>query len=223
VSARSPTSIATSVTTIRTPFEAERTLNVIGRTISCTTRIRNRGREAAPYLWGEHPCFDRATFAGGAIEIDGAVFATPSPAHDPPNSRLKDGQQGAWPQATRADGAPFDVGVIPEQPDGRQEHLCVRPVKGSVRITSPRLDRAVTLDFDPAGYPFILVWQNYRAPNGSCWGAIDTFSVEPSNNPGLTSDDAFAADSVRWLAPGEVSETTISISVSDRIGNTDNL
>jgi galactose mutarotase-like enzyme len=98
----------------------------------------------------------------------------------------------------------------------------VRPEQGSVRITSPRLDRTVTLDFDPAVYPFILVWQNYRAPDGSCWGAIDTFSVEPSNNPGLTSDEAFAADSVRWLAPGEVRETTMSISVSDRSVTTSN-
>jgi galactose mutarotase-like enzyme len=223
VIAQTPSSVATRVTTLRTPFEAERTLNVIERTISCTTKIRNRGREEAPYLWGEHPCFDRDIFAGGAIEIDRAVFTTPAPAHDPPNSRLKDGEQGAWPQAARADGAPFDAGVIPERPDGRHEHICVRPERGSVRITSPKLDRTVTLDFDPTAYQFILIWQNYRAPNGSCWGVIDTFSVEPSNNPGLYSDDAFSADSVLWLAPGEVSEATLSISVSDRMGNTGNV
>jgi len=66
-----------------------------------------------------------------------------------------------------------------------------------------------------AAHPFVLVWQNYRAPEGSCWGVIDTFGVERSNNPGLYADDAFSADSVQWLAPGEIKETAVIMSISD--------
>jgi hypothetical protein len=87
--------------------------------------------------------------------------------------------------------------------------------RGSVRISSPKLGRTLTLEFDPIAHPFVLVWQNYRAPEGSCWGVIDTFSVERSNNPGLYADDAFSADSVQWLAPGEIKETAVIMSISD--------
>lgn len=214
--ARTPSELVTRVSTLRTPFEVERRLEVDGRAVRCSTRVRNVGREEAPYLWGEHPCFDRDVFAGGAIAIDDASLVTASPPHDPPNSRLEAGAPGRWPHARAADDSLFDVGAIPQIPDGRQEHICLRPERGSVRLTSPKLGRAITLDFDLTAYPFVLVWQNYRAPGGSCWGAIDTFTVEPSNNPGLYSDDAFSAGSIQTLAPGEERETAFTITVSDK-------
>jgi galactose mutarotase-like enzyme len=215
--AQGPSELVTRVSTLRTPFEVERRLEVDGRAVRCSTKIRNVGREEAPYLWGEHPCFDRDVFAGGAIAIDDASLATASPPYDPPNSRLQAGAPGRWPYArAAADEGPFDVGAIPETTDGRQEHICLRPERGSAQLTSPKLGRTITLDFDLAAYPFVLVWQNYRAPGGSCWGAIDTFTVEPSNNPALYSDDAFSAGSIQSLAAGEERETLFTITVSDR-------
>lgn len=214
--AQSPSELVTRVNTLRTPFEVERRLEVDGQAVRCSTNVRNVGREEAPFLWGEHPCFDRGVFAGGAIAIDDAPLLTANPPHDPPNSQLEAGARGRWPRAPAADNSLFDVGAIPHTPDGRHEHICLRPAQGSVRLTSPKLGRTITLDFDLTTYPFVLVWQNYRAPGGSCWGAIDTFTVEPSNNPGLYSDDALAAESIQTLTPGEERETAFTIIVSDR-------
>lgn len=205
-------SVAATVKTIRTPFAVDRVLAVEGADVVCRTKIRNIGRESAPFLWGEHPCFDRETFAGGVLSLDAAAGSVPAPAYDPPNSVLAAGQALEWPVARTGAGGALDVSAIPSRPDGRHEHICVALHGGVVEITAPQAKRALRLRFALGSYPYALVWQNYRAPGGSCWGAIDTFTIEPSTNPGRDADDAFAAGSVRSLQPGEEAEAELRLS-----------
>jgi galactose mutarotase-like enzyme len=205
------TSVAATLRTIRTPFAVERTLVLEGAEAICRTRIRNVGREPAPFMWGEHPCFDRELFAGGRITLAASGCFTPTPADDPSNCVLTAGQRLEWPVGERAAGGSLDVGLIPDEPDGRHEHICTTLDSGVVEIGAPRARRVLRLRFDLAVYPYALVWQNYRAPGGSCWGAIDTFTVEPSTNPGRDADDAFEAGAVRTLRPGDEAAAELGI------------
>jgi galactose mutarotase-like enzyme len=206
------TSVAASVRTIRTPFEIDRAVALDGAEVVCRTRIRNVGREPAPFIWGEHPCFDRELFAGGRISLVASEGSVPVPADDPQNALLDAGQQLDWPIARTAAGGSLDVAAIPAEPDGRHDHICVTLSSGVVEIGAPRAQRVLRLRFDLDAYPYALVWQNYRAPGGSCWGAIDTFTVEPSTNPGRDADDAFAAGTVRTLRPGEEAGAELGLS-----------
>ena len=52
---RSPSELVTRVSTLRTPFEVERSLQVDGRAVRCSTTVSNVGREEAPYLWASTP------------------------------------------------------------------------------------------------------------------------------------------------------------------------
>ena len=199
---QSETAVEARVQTLRTPFEVVRRIELVGDTLVYSGRIRNLGRETAPYLWGQHPCFDRSTFASGTIEIDVAEASVPGPAYDEANSTLVVDQRFTWPNAQSRGGAAVDLSAIPARADGRHEHVVLTPRTGAARLTAPAVGRAFTLEFDLRSFPYVLLWQDFRAPGQSFWGAADTFTLEPSSNPGRSVDDAVAAGAVRYLEPG---------------------
>jgi hypothetical protein len=160
-------------------------------------------------VWGHHPCFDRATFAGGRFELDAVSAEVPAPVFDPAHSSLVPGAPFAFPDAPMLDGGRRDVAAIPEAADGRHEQTTVVVRRGGVRITAPRIGRAFTLTWDERDFPHVLLWQDYQAPDAAFWGTCDTFAVEPSSAPGRSLDDAVAAGAVRLLAPGEAANLTM--------------
>ena len=199
------------VTTVRSPFRVVRALEVEGSTLTVRERVENVGGEAARYLWGHHPCFARATFAGGRIEVDVEQAEVPEPPFDPPAAILVPGTPFEWPDAAGRDG-PVDVAAIPSDPDGRTDHVQARLRSGRLRLTAPLYGRALTLEFELEQFPHLLLWENFRASGGfPFWRDSDTFALEPSSNPGRTVADADAADAERSLAGGHVLETEISV------------
>lgn len=198
------------VETVRTPFAVERRIAVAGAELRVEDRIRNVGAEPAPFAYGQHPCLSRATFAGGTLELTVERAEVPDPPHAPAASRLATGTV-AWPGGRLRDGEPTDLSAIPAEPDGRVDHVCVRPAAGRARVTAPSAGRALVLEWHLGALPELLLWQDFRSAGGwPFWGAADTFGLEPSTIPGRTMGDARAAGAIRHLDAGASFETSMS-------------
>ena len=209
VTHRDGSAVEASVVTVRTPFRLTRRLEIVGDELVVTERADNLSPVPAPYVWGHHPCFDRATFAGGRFEIDAVSAEVPAPVFDEVHSSLVAGAAFAFPAAPMAGGGARDVAAIPEEPDGRHEQTTLVVRRGGVRITAPRIGRAFSLLWDERDFPHVLLWQDYRADGAAFWGTCDTFAVEPSSAPGRSLDDAVAAGAVREIAPGKSVSVTM--------------
>jgi galactose mutarotase-like enzyme len=210
-------SVQAVVTMVRTPFRLTRRLEIEGDELVVTEQAENLSPVSAPYVWGHHPCFDRATFAGGRFEIDVASAEVPAPVFDERNNSLLAGAPFLFPNAPMADGGVRDVASVPVAADGRHEQTTLVVRRGGVRITSPRIGRAFSLVWDERDFPHVLLWQDYRAEGAAFWGTCDTFAVEPSSAPGRSLDDAVAAGAVRELEPGG----SVSITMRARWGAID--
>ena len=204
-----PRSVEATVDTIRTPFRLTRALEIVDGTLVVAERIENLSRVAAPYTWGHHPCFSRATFAGGRLELDVARAEVPSPALDPASDTLVAGASFAFPNAPRVDGGVRDMAAIPPEADGRHEQAVLTLRSGRLRITAPAHGRAFHLAWDVEVFGYAMLWQDYRAPDAAFWGTADTFAVEPSSGPGRSLDDAVAAGTLRSLEPGATASATL--------------
>ena len=209
--------VEASVVMVRTPFRLTRRLEIVGDELVVSERAENLCPVPAPYVWGHHPCFDRATFAGGRFELDVASAEVPAPAFDMEHDSLATGAVFTFPKAPTAKGGERDVSAIPEAPDGRHEQTTLVLRRGGVRITAPRIGRAFSLQWDERDFPYVLLWQDYRAEGAAFWGTCDTFAVEPSSAPGRSVDDAVAAGGVREIAPGG----SVSVTMRARWGAID--
>lgn len=209
LTARDASAVEASVTTVRSPFRLTRRLEIQGDELIVSERAENFAPVPAPYVWGHHPCFDRATFAGGRFEMDAISAEVPAPVFDEAHNSLVPGATFAFPEAPMLGGGMRDVAAIPEAPDGRHEQTTVAVRRGGVRITAPLIGRAFSLLWDERDFPHVLLWQDYQAPDAAFWGTCDTFAVEPSSAPGRSLDDAVAAGAVRLLAPGEAVSLTM--------------
>lgn len=213
VTEHGPRHVAARVALVRRPLTIERTLTLDGATLTVAERIANVGRAPVPYTWGHHPCFSRATFAGGRIELDVAAAEVPDPWFDPDHATLAHGPF-AWPQAPARDGGVVDLAGIPAERDGRADHACLTlgGRGGSLRLTAPAHGRALRVEFDVRRFPHALLWEHLGAGDGyPFWGEGDTFAVEFSTIPGRATPDAIAAGAVSTLAPGATSQTTFTV------------
>jgi galactose mutarotase-like enzyme len=199
---QSATVLEANVRTLHTPFDLTKRLELTASgTLSITEVLRNTASVPAPYVWGHHPCFDRATFAGGQIDAEAVAAIVPEPTLDKANDGLVPGAEFEWPQAPMQHGGTRSVDVIPEEADGRNEQVSLTLRSGVIRLTAPRIRRAFRFAFDVRDFPHLLVWQDFRAPGASYWGTCDTVALEPWSAPGRSPDEAGAAGAIRTLAP----------------------
>lgn len=210
-----PAHVEARVATLRRPLALTRRMELRDGVLHVSERIENVGMAPAPYTWGQHPCFSRATFAGGRLEIPVARAEVPDPWFDPEHATLAHGPFD-WPHApARSAGAVVDLGAIPPTADRRQDHACLTMAGGGFRLTAPSAGadgRALRVAFDHAQFPYVLLWECFGAGEGApTWGGWDTFGVEFSTIPGRTTPDAIAAGAVRTLAPGETAATEWTI------------
>jgi galactose mutarotase-like enzyme len=189
---RGPTWLEAGVETVRTPFAVRRRVELGQGEL----RVQATIESAAPasYIYGEHPCLWRTTFAGGRLELDARDAWIPAPSFTPEQAVLRPGERFDWPRAPGHRG-PLDLSVVPERPDGRRDHACVELASPTVRVTAPRFGRALVLDIDLEATPYLLLSMAYDD-----W---DMLAVEPVSAPGRGVEDAITAGRVRSLAPGE--------------------
>lgn len=206
------TSITAEVRCLRSPFFLRRLIELTGGELVVKESIVNVGKAGAPYLWGYHPCFSRSTFAGGRIDLAVSRASVPAPPYDPARAVLLAGHDFSWPDAVGRDGGTIDVAAVPNEPDFRHDHVCVTPSEGKLTLSAPKHRRALTVTWDLATFPYILIWQDFQGQSGyPMFGCSDTFAVEFSNNPGRTMEDARQGSSAGALAPGATANATVRL------------
>jgi galactose mutarotase-like enzyme len=220
------------VACVRRPLTLTRRLTLEGARVTVAERIENVGVATSPYTWGHHPCFSRATFAGGRIELEASAAHVPDPWFVPERAMLAYGAFD-WPLApgrgdratgtTDASGATgaaadatVDLSQLPAAPDDRHDHACLTMGSGTVRLIAPGAGpagRALRIEFDRKRFPYALLWQNFEASASGFpfWGGADTFAIEFATMPGRCTPDAHAAGAVSQLHPGEVAETSFTV------------
>lgn len=199
--------------TLQTPasgFLVRRMIRLAGDCLMIVTTAENASGEPRQVVAGEHPCFDRAVFAGGFIRATPGASVVASHA-DPANARLVEHAAFAWPEAPTSDGDSLDLSRVPAESDGRHEHVLFQGIDG-IELVGPR--HHVTMRWDASDLPHALLWQHFR-PLGSPW-AGDVFAIEPMLAPGRTTQDAIDAGACRTIAPGASLTTTVSMRVAPR-------
>lgn len=194
----SDTHITAVVDTPATSFNVQRTVRLIGDTISAATRVRNHSGRTQQVTFGEHPCFSRKVFAHGVLEAAPRTVRVTSPA-DLINARLVGDREFCWPNGLMTTGETVDLSVIPGAPDGRHDHISLSGIK---KATIRGRRHTVDLEWD---LPHALLWQNF--------GNLDVFALEPMSAPGRTFDDAVAADAVTTLRDKQTLQTWMSLRV----------
>lgn len=214
VISKGSTFVEATVDTIRTRFDITRRLEILGRQLDVTQRVKNRSAVPAPSVWGHHPCFSRETFGGRRFNLGVLCAELPSPEFDPSHNSLVLGSAIKFPVAPNADGGARDIAAIPEVPDGRHEHAAVVLRSDLLRITAPRFGQAFSVEWHVDDFPYALIWQDHGADGVARWGACDPFTVEPSTAPGRLVDDAVEAAAVRQLGAGALVPRSC-----ERVGN----
>lgn len=201
---RGPSWIEARVETVHASFAVVRRIALDGGELQIETEIANTGAAPASYLFGEHPCFWRETFAGGRLELEARAAWVPSPSYVPEHAALTPGERFDWPHAPSRSGGTLDLSAIPDEPDGRSDHACLELASSLIRLTAPRFGRALELDVDLAATPYALLGMGYAAG----W---DMLAVEPTSAPGRGVEDALAAEAVRRLEPGASFRTATAL------------
>lgn len=176
-----------------------RTVSVTDAAMTVWMRLTNPVDGPLRVAFGEHPCFDRSLFGGGTLSGSFTEASTGSIA-DLSAHLLAGHQHFTWPVARTEDARTVDVSAIPEQADGRHDHVSLRPAPGPVTLTAPRADFAVALQWDVETLPAAMLWQHFLP--GTSPFAGDVFAVEPSSTPYRTHEETVAAGALRTLAPG---------------------
>ena len=92
------TSIVARVRTATGPLEVVRTVALDGADLVLRTAFTNAGEAPLAYLYGEHPCFSLATFAGGWLTVGVEQAWVPTPPLMPKQATLRPGPL-RWPMA----------------------------------------------------------------------------------------------------------------------------
>lgn len=206
---QSASHVTAAVETPVTRIRVLRRVVVTDDTVTVTTIAHNRSGQLQHVTFGEHPCFSRAVFAGGELDIKPSGARVGSLA-DPPNALLAEEHAFAWPNAFSPVHGVIDLSSIPSAPDGRHDHVALAGVS-TASISGPR--HSLDLAWDSENLPNALLWQHFN-PAGSPWEG-DVFALEPTSAEGRTFDEAVAADSVRALADDETLRFWMSLTVRD--------
>ena len=205
-------SISAEVDCLRTPFHLTRRLELVDDVLHIFESVTNLGRASCSFSWGHHPCFSRSTFAGGHIQLSVDKATVPAPPFDPLHAILVPGQTFQWPNAPLIAGGELNVAEIPMNPDFRHDHICLSPDKGELSISSPILERSLSVEWEIERFPHILIWLDFQGQNGfPMYGCTDTFAIEFSDNPGRSMDDARQENALSELQPCQEISTAIAL------------
>lgn len=182
-------------------FLVRRTVSVAGGTVVAETTATNISKGTRSCTFGEHPCLNAEAFAGGKVIVDVADCWLVDPQPTSSARPLAPGAGLTWPLAYDTGGDPVDVSRVPDAPDGRHDHVALRPRGPIVAATAPLLHGRLEQRADDR-LPYVLLWRHFGA-TGSFLGAARVFAIEQVSAPGIGVEDAVRGHSVTVVPPGE--------------------
>lgn len=171
-------------------------------------RIHNDGPQPLDFLWKLHPAL--AISPQVRIELP-ACTVLPEPAF---NDRL-DKQPFLWPQAHSAQGDAVDMRVVPPSSAATCDfYYATDLTAGWCALTDTQAGYRFELRFDPAVFRSVWVFGAYGG-----WRGHYVTILEPCTGYPYRLEDAVAQGTASRLAAGEVMETTVTMGLTEEIGD----
>jgi len=199
---------------LRLPLVARRSISLhpTNRTVTITQSIRNVGRSATPFIWGEHPAF--ALSAGARIHIPaGQVHSAATSVGT--HQDILVGAVGSWPMMPGTNDTDVDLSIVPAAATSR---LCYLPEIRAGWAVLQDEDVSVALSWDVDAFPHIWLWQEIGNEGFPSFGRSAITAVEPQSTwPAHGLAAAMDAGQARWLEPGESAEAWMSVAIVDTL------
>jgi hypothetical protein len=185
-------SVEFSVRLFRSPFMVRRRMSVNAHTpaIYFHEEVINWGAEPMDFMWGHHPAYG-APFLSAATRLHtNARDVLVDETYDPPHSPYVPGSRSAWPLTPAKTGEQLDLRRLPGPQDRRDALLYLTDFDADeawYALTNEPLSVGVGINFSPAIFRCLWLWQEVHANAGFAWyGKAYTVAVEPwSSYPGF--------------------------------------
>ena len=211
---RSATSLEMRVDLSWPPLRLERTVSLDDAEagIVIDERLTNTGSATARILWGHHPVFGGPLLGAGARII--APAGSMETVRCDGTSRLVDTGGLAWPTGRGVHGGDVDLSLV--QPREQRSHdLCLLTGfrEGFVGLENPALGMRVMLEFDPALFRWLWIWQLYGGGEAEPFAGGYVVGLEPWTGPPQLSR-GIAGGHTLTLEPGASRNTILRLRVT---------
>jgi len=174
--------------------------------------VINESTDLAHFVWGHH-CVLGPPFIEDGCRLDVAantIITRPQPWED--TARLACGQHSPWPKAQLRGGGVVDLSKVPGPEAGSHDDVYLTDLNGGwAAVVNPRLDLTFRLDWDPAIFRWIVLWQPYGGAEAMPLRGVYAVGIEPWTTP-MNLEQALAAGHAIELPGGEQFRTSIRAS-----------
>src|SRR5262245_8595309 len=167
----------------QTPFRLERRMRLrkgIPQLVLEGT-VTNESDEPAHFVWGQH-CVLGPPFIepGCRLEIPARAVVTSPELWEPETARLAPGERTTWPDAPLRTGGTVDLREIPGPETESHDDLYVTDLDaGWLSVRNPHVGLAFRLEWDPAVFGWIVLWQPYGRARAKPLAGSYALGVEP--------------------------------------------
>jgi galactose mutarotase-like enzyme len=197
--ASTPSSVEAQTRCVRYPLDLTRRICVEREAVVVESSIANTSNYSQQVAHGEHPCFSRNRFAGGAIKA-GIRSARVLSALDSGHASLRSGEF-EWPMAIGVGGQQVDVSRLPATSDRSHDHILLELAAPAITVHGAD-GLECTLQIDLEKHPYALYWRNFKALSAPSVGTWDVFALEPQSVPARSIGEALAANALTEVQPG---------------------
>jgi hypothetical protein len=191
-----------------TPFRLERVMRLDGGRLVLEERVTNESDDPAHFVWGHH-CVLGPPFleAGCRLHVPARAIETLEELWEQ-TARLEPAQRETWPHARLRRGGTVDLSVVPGPEERSHDDVYLGDLEdGWAAVENPRLGMSFRLEWDPAVFRRVIVWQPYGGAREEPLAGAYALGVEPWATS-LNLEEAVAAGEAMEL-PGGASLDTI--------------
>jgi galactose mutarotase-like enzyme len=199
----------------QTPFRLERTMHLQGDTLELNGTVANDSDGPAHFVWGHHVVVGVPFLeAGCRLEAAARTIVTAPELWEPETARIEPGQRADWPHAPLRDGGTVDLREVPGPEAGSHDDLFLTDLDdGALGVTNPRLGLRFELEWDPAVFRYVVLWQPYGGAVAQPLAGSYALGVEPWTSR-FNLEQAVEAGEAIELAAGERFESTVRARVA---------
>jgi hypothetical protein len=195
-----------------TPFKLERVMRLLRGVpeLMLEGAVVNESDEPAHFVWGQH-CVLGPPFLepGSRLEVPARTIVTLPTPWEPETARLAPGQREQWPHARLRSGGTVDLREVPGPEEDSHDDLFVTDLEaGWLTVRKPRPTLTFRLEWDPAVFGWIVLWQPYGGARAKPLSGSYALGVEPWTSR-LTLEEAVEAGEAIELDGGARLETTL--------------
>ena len=167
----------------QTPFRLERLMRLRRGepVLALEGAVVNESDAPAHFVWGQH-CVVGPPFleAGCRLEAPARTIVTSPVSWEPETARLMPGQRESWPHALLRSGERVDLREVPGPEAGSHDDLYLTDLAGGwISVVNPRLALGFRLEWDPAVFGWVVLWQPYGGARAKPLTDSYALGVEP--------------------------------------------